>query len=86
MGQLKRQLVIWGAIATTTAVLPGLAMADIVSPEHGGGRHGRGDHDRVNGTTPSFPSPVGRSARARPTPTACRSGAAAGISPPTPAG
>ena len=43
MGQLKRQLVMWGAIATTTAVLPGLALADMVSPEHGGGRHGRGD-------------------------------------------
>jgi hypothetical protein len=46
MGQLKRQLVIWGAIATTTAVLPGLALADNVSPERGGGRHGRGDHGR----------------------------------------
>jgi hypothetical protein len=44
MGQLKRQLVMWGAIATTTAVLPGLALADNVSPDHGGGRHGRGDH------------------------------------------
>jgi len=44
MGQLKRQLLIWGAIATTTAVLPGLALADNVSPEHGGGRHGRGGH------------------------------------------
>jgi hypothetical protein len=43
MGQLKRQLVMWGAIATTAAVLPGLALADVVSPEHGGGRHGRGD-------------------------------------------
>ena len=42
MGQLKRQLVMWGAIATTTAVLPGLALADNVSPDHGGGRHGRG--------------------------------------------
>ena len=92
MGQLKRQFLFWGAIATTTAVLPGLALADIVSPDHGGGRHGRGDHGRgdhgrVTGTaTPSWPSPVGRSARARPTPTACRSGAAAGSSPPTPAG
>ena len=46
MGQLKRQLVMWGAIATTTAVLPGLALADMASPEHGGGRHGRGDRDR----------------------------------------
>jgi hypothetical protein len=43
MGQLKRQLVMWGAIATTTAVLPGLALADMASPDHGGGRHGRGD-------------------------------------------
>ena len=42
MGQLKRQLLIWGAIATTTAALPGLALADNVSPDHGGGRHGRG--------------------------------------------
>jgi hypothetical protein len=41
MGQLKRQLVMWGAIATTTAVLPGLALADNISPDHGGGRHGR---------------------------------------------
>ena len=46
MGQLKRQLLIWGAIATTTAVLPGLALADNASPEQGGGRHGRGDHGR----------------------------------------
>lgn len=46
MGQLKRQLVMWGAIATTTAILPGLALADMASPEHGGGRHGRGDRDR----------------------------------------
>ena len=46
MGQVKRQLLIWGAIATTTAVLPGLALADNVSPDHGGGRHGRGDHGR----------------------------------------
>jgi hypothetical protein len=46
MGQLKRQLLIWGAIATTTAVLPGLALADNVSPDHGGGRHGRGDYGR----------------------------------------
>ncbi|HEV3364540.1 MAG TPA: hypothetical protein VG795_10465 [Acidimicrobiia bacterium] len=46
MGQLKRQLLTWGAIVTTTAVLPGLALADTVSPEHGGGRHGRGHrHD-----------------------------------------
>jgi hypothetical protein len=43
MGQLKRQLVIWSAIAVTTAVLPGLALAEKASPEHGGGRHGR-DH------------------------------------------
>ena len=41
MGHLKRQLLTWGAIVTTTAVLPGLALADNVSPEHGGGRHGR---------------------------------------------
>jgi hypothetical protein len=45
MGQFKRQLVIWGAIAATTAVLPGLALADNASPDfgghHGGGqRHG----------------------------------------------
>ena len=52
MGQLKRQLVIWSAIATATAVLPGLALAEQASPDHGGGRHGRGDrhgdgrHDR----------------------------------------
>ena len=43
MGQLKRQLLMWGAIATTTAVLPGLALADNASPERWGGRHGR-DH------------------------------------------
>ena len=43
MGQLKRQLVIWSAIAVTTAVLPGLALGDTVSPDHKGGRHGRGD-------------------------------------------
>ncbi len=46
MGQLKRQLLTWGAIATTTAVLPGLALADSVSPDHKGGRHGRGDYSR----------------------------------------
>ena len=46
MGQLKRQLLTWGAIVTTTAVLPGLALADSVSPDHKGGRHGRGDHSR----------------------------------------
>lgn len=46
MGQLKRQLLTWGAIVTTTAVLPGLALADSVSPEHKGGRHGRGDYSR----------------------------------------
>jgi hypothetical protein len=46
MGQLRRQLVMWGAIATTTAVLPGLALADLASPEHGGRRYGRGDRDR----------------------------------------
>ena len=44
MGQLKRQLVMWSAIAVTAAVLPGLALAENVSPEHNGGRHGRGDH------------------------------------------
>jgi hypothetical protein len=43
MGQLKRQILMWGAIATTTAVLPGLALAENVSPDHKGGRHGRGD-------------------------------------------
>lgn len=43
MGQLKRQVVIWSAIAVTTAVLPGLALGDTVSPDHKGGRHGRGD-------------------------------------------
>jgi hypothetical protein len=46
MGQLKRQLLTWGAIVTTTAVLPGLALADSVSPDHKGGHHGRGDHGR----------------------------------------
>ena len=46
MGQLRRQLVMWGAIATTTAVLPGLALADMASPDNGGGRHGREDHSR----------------------------------------
>ncbi|HKY77397.1 MAG TPA: hypothetical protein VJS45_14715 [Acidimicrobiia bacterium] len=46
MGQLKRQLLTWGAIVTTTAVLPGFALADSVSPDHKGGRHGRGDHSR----------------------------------------
>lgn len=45
MGQFRRQLVMWGAIATTTAVLPGLALADMASPEHGGGRHGRYSRD-----------------------------------------
>lgn len=45
MGQLKRQLLTWGAIVTTTAVLPGLALADTVSPDHNGGHHGRGDHN-----------------------------------------
>lgn len=44
MGQLKRQLLTWGAIVTTTAVLPGFALADSVSPDHKGGRHGWGDH------------------------------------------
>jgi hypothetical protein len=44
MGQLKRQILMWGAIATTTAVLPGLALAENVSPDHKGGRHGRGHH------------------------------------------
>jgi len=44
MGQVKRQLVIWGAIAATTAVLPGLALADNASPDfggHHGGKHGQ---------------------------------------------
>jgi hypothetical protein len=45
MGQFRRQLVMWGAIATTTAVLPGLALADNVSPDHGGGRYGRGSRN-----------------------------------------
>jgi hypothetical protein len=40
LGQVKRQLIIWGAIAATTAVLPGLALADNASPD-AGGRHGR---------------------------------------------
>ena len=61
MGQLRRQLVMWGAIATTTAVLPGLALADIVSPEHGGGRHGRGDrHGRDHRHDDSKLSVAGR--------------------------
>jgi len=45
MGQIKRQLVIWGAIAATTAVLPGLALADNASPDfghHGGRGHEHG--------------------------------------------
>ena len=42
MGQIKRQLVIWGAIAATTAVLPGLALADNASPDFGGHHGGRG--------------------------------------------
>jgi len=46
MGQVKRQLVIWAAIATTTAVLPGLALADKASPDFGG--HGR---DKQHGNT-----------------------------------
>jgi hypothetical protein len=45
MGPLKRQLVIWSAIAATTAVLPGLAMADNASPDFGG-RHGRGQDQK----------------------------------------
>ena len=49
MGQLKRQLVIWSAIATATAVLPGLALAEQASPDHGGGRHGRGDRQGDGG-------------------------------------
>jgi hypothetical protein len=48
MGQLKRQLLMWGAIATTTAVLPGLALAGNMSPDHGGGRHGGDRHGRDN--------------------------------------
>ena len=40
MGQLKRQLVIWGAIAATTAALPGLALAEGASPDFGGHHHG----------------------------------------------
>src|SRR4051794_2233518 len=66
MGPLKRQLLTWGAIVTTTAVLPGLALADNVSPDHGGDRHGRGHRNDENtklavagramskGTTDSF--------------------------------
>ena len=46
MGQFQRQLVIWSAIAATTAVLPGLALAENVSPEHKGGRHGRDEGRR----------------------------------------
>ena len=45
MGQVKRQLVIWGAIAATTAVLPGLALADNASPDFFG-HHGRGHEQR----------------------------------------
>jgi len=48
MGQLKRQLVIWGAIATTTAVLPGLALADNASPDFG---HHHGGRDRQHANT-----------------------------------
>ena len=48
MGHLKRQLLTWGAIVTTTAVLPGLALADNVSPERGGGWHGRGHRSDEN--------------------------------------
>jgi hypothetical protein len=48
MGHLKRQLLTWGAIVTTTAVLPGLALADNVSPERGGGRHGQGHRSDEN--------------------------------------
>ncbi len=47
MGQVKRQLVIWAAIATTTAALPGLALANTASPDFGGGHHGR-DHQHGN--------------------------------------
>jgi len=48
MGQLKRQLVIWGAIAATTAVLPGLALAENASPDFGGHHGGRGhDHGKA---------------------------------------
>jgi len=47
MGHLKRQLVIWSAIAVTTAVLPGLALADNASPDFGG-HHGRGGQDQKN--------------------------------------
>ncbi|HEV7865809.1 MAG TPA: hypothetical protein VGR20_24145 [Acidimicrobiia bacterium] len=47
MGQVKRQLVIWGAIAATTAVLPGLALAEQASPDFGG-RHGRGHEQQGN--------------------------------------
>jgi hypothetical protein len=49
MGQVKRQLVIWGAIATTTAVLPGLALADNASPDfgHHGGKHGQHSESKL---------------------------------------
>jgi hypothetical protein len=41
MGHVKRQLVMWAAIATTAALLPGLALADNAGPDFGG-HHGRG--------------------------------------------
>jgi hypothetical protein len=46
MGQFKRQVLIWSAIAATTAVLPGLALAQQASTEHGGGRQGPGHRGR----------------------------------------
>jgi hypothetical protein len=46
MGHVKRQLVMWAAIATTAALLPGLALADNASPDFGG-HHGR-DHRHGN--------------------------------------
>ena len=47
MGHVKRQLVMWAAIATTAALLPGLALADNASPDFGG-HHGR---DKQHGNT-----------------------------------
>jgi len=47
MGHVKRQLVIWAAIATTAALLPGLALAENASPDFGG-HHGR---DKRNSNT-----------------------------------
>jgi hypothetical protein len=43
MGHVKRQLAIWAVIATTTAVLPGMALADRAGPDLGG-HHGDKQH------------------------------------------